>query len=162
MLVPSYLQAIEQILTVKNLEGIQPQLKFPQLRGFCLKIIGNFICLPHHYGTLKFNEFTPTGPGINTYWEVQSAVKNILLEALKSEDDSGNRATELWLYYSFLMENVEFPDCRDAIQNFPFFIIGKLTANQWPVDDLSKALEVLSELSSLYPSIKKFNKVSAH
>jgi hypothetical protein len=56
ILVPSYLYALETVLTNsgKPLEGISSKIQ--TLRQSCIKIIGSWISLPHHFGTLKFRE----------------------------------------------------------------------------------------------------------
>ena len=65
----------------------------------------------------------------------------------------------MWTIITFLYENIEFPDVRDLPNTFSTLLLARIANLQWPVDDCLVALSILSELSNLFPYIKKYNKV---
>jgi hypothetical protein len=175
MLVPNYIASIESILSIKNIEGILYILTFfsqigisckvQLLRNSAIKLLGTFLCLPHHYTSLKFNEsatvpFSPhfflTPPQhTGTYWETLGSLKTLLMEALRTEEDSTNRQMLMWTIVTYLYENIQFPECKDLAPAFITLLLNKIANQQWPLDDNLQALTVLSELANL----KKFAKV---
>lgn len=126
------------------------------MRNSAIKLLGTFLCLPHHYGSLKFNESaTYTPDKLGTFWEIQGTLKTLLIEAIRTEDDSTNRQMLMWTVVTYLYENIQFVECKDLASSFITLLLNKIANNQWPLEDNLQALNVLSEMSNL----KKFTKV---
>jgi hypothetical protein len=51
--IPAYVAAIDQVLTsAKPIDGISSKSQL--LRNSCIKLLGSFLALPHHFGGLSF------------------------------------------------------------------------------------------------------------
>jgi hypothetical protein len=88
-------------------------------------------------------------------------VRAILIEGLKTEDDSNNRQLLLWTICSYLYENIEFPELKDFPHTLTQFLLNRVTSNAWSQDDSLHALGILSELTNIFQFIRQYNKDTA-
>eukprot|EP01119_Soliformovum_irregulare_P014246 TRINITY_DN3888_c0_g1_i5.p1 TRINITY_DN3888_c0_g1~~TRINITY_DN3888_c0_g1_i5.p1 ORF type:complete len:730 (-),score=262.15 TRINITY_DN3888_c0_g1_i5:86-2275(-) len=146
MLVPHFITALNQVLTsVKPLEGISFKGNF--LRESSIHILKSLVCLPAHFSDIFSN--------------IRPQLAQLILEGLKTEEDTKNRQMLLWTATAFLYDNIEHPDLRDFSHNFCTFLLTKVVSGTWAISDILQGLDVLAEVSNLYQYVNHYNKDTA-
>jgi len=162
MLIPSILAAMEAVLASgKPLEGISSKIQV--LRNSCIKILSSLISLPNQFGTLKFRELDNVSEPnhITTYNEIRTKLNVILLEGLKTEEDSANRHLLLWTASAYLYENIDAAEVKEFPHSIITFLLSKLAVNAWNAEDTQHTLGTISDISSLLSYIQNYNKDTA-
>jgi hypothetical protein len=92
---------------------------------------------------------------------LQPKLRFLLLEGLRTEEDSTNRQLLLWTISAYTYENIEYPELRDFPQNLSTTLASKISNSNWPTEDCLQALSVLSELTHVFSFVKSYNKETA-
>ncbi len=99
--------------------------KFPQLRQNCIKILSTLLCYSSYYGELKCRDAEIT----LKFSDINLKLKNILLEALKTEEDAINRMSLMWICVVFIIENCSFnvEIIKDFVHQFVLLVLTKVS-----------------------------------
>jgi hypothetical protein len=124
--------------------------------------VGYLICLPNGYHDITFpdkeitsyTQVPPTSPQPVTFQLPQILEEQILIEALRTEENPKNLQLLLWTIITYIYDNI------DMESNFPNVIIGIILshvvgADPWPSDVTMTSLHVFKELSHLYAEYNK-------
>lgn len=93
--------------------------------------------------------------------ELQSRLSNVLLEGLRTEEDSTNRQLILWTVAVFIYENIDSPDAKDFPHVFCLLLVSKIVSNSWSHEDTIQGINILAEMSNNFQLIYQANKETA-
>ncbi|KAH3757916.1 rap/ran GTPase-activating protein [Pelomyxa schiedti] len=165
MLVPYYLIAISRIL--KQVQDFSSSITYPFSRHIALRVQLQY--LSKLYQSTTFPEYAakPTSGGldINTYYDIEPIIGDILITALDNEVNMQNLISLLSSSIIFLNEflpsvthNTQFSGPQTAplfVWSFMQLVLCSITTSKWVPDVCCFALNMVSELISKYRFLEK-------
>jgi len=190
ILIPSYLRALNKILTVTP-AGSQSEY----LRKSGIKILGSILSLPNRFEKVTFfnfftnrpidpypvlpndiiigkgNElFTPPSE-ISTFEDVKHHIAHLILSALNTEVSSNNLQILIWyiLFYQLEFEHQNVSNLPDGKNSTSAFIQASINillkksasfSNQWPHEVICCSFQLLADLTQFHQQIPNFSEIA--
>ncbi|KAF2078200.1 hypothetical protein CYY_000490 [Polysphondylium violaceum] len=189
ILIPSYLRALNKILTVAP-AGAQSEY----LRKSGIKILGSILSLPNRFEKVTFFNFFPGRPidpypmlpndvitkgnelfvppsEINTFDDVKHHIAHLILSALNTEVSPNNLQILIWyiLFYQLEFEHQNVSNLPDGKNSTTAFIQASINillkksasfSNQWPHEVICCSFQLLADLTQFYQQIPNFSEIA--